>query len=63
MTTEQPQVSRSARLSAKDAASLLGVAKRTVLNYIASGQLRATLNGKQQYRINGNDLIKFWNQH
>lgn len=62
MTIEVPKVSDTAKLSAKDAAEALGVAKRTVLNYITTGQLRATLNKKNQYRISGRDLIRFWNQ-
>lgn len=62
MTIEQPQVSATAKLSAKDAAEKLGIAKRTVLNYITTGQLRASLNKKNQYRISGKDLIKFWSQ-
>lgn len=61
MITERPQVNRTARLSAKDAAQLLQVSKRSVLNYITSGQLRASLNRKNQYRISGGDLITFWN--
>lgn len=63
MTIEQPQVSATAKLSAKDAAQVLGVAKRTVLNYITTGQLRATINKKNEYRISGRDLIRFWNQY
>lgn len=75
MIIEQPQVSQTAKLSAKQAAEVLQVSKRSILNYITSGRLRATIATRKvkekdgstktvygKYRITGRDLIRFWNQ-
>ena len=75
MTIEMPQVSDTAKLSAKDVAELLGISKRTVLSHIQAGLLKATFitrvtkdeDGEtkttySKYRISGKDLKKYWNQ-
>lgn len=76
MTIEMPQVSDTAKLSAKDVAELLGISKRTVLSHIQTGLLKATFitrvtknkDGEtkitySKYRISGKDLKKYWNQY
>lgn len=69
MTTEEPRVNLTDRLSAKDAAAMLQVSKRSVLNYITNGQLKASFTTRKdekgnviysKYRILGRDLLKFW---
>lgn len=59
MCQEQPNVSLTARLKAKDCAEILQVSKRAVQRYIADGKLKAHLVGNS-YRIFGRDLITFW---
>ena len=76
MTTEMPQVSDTAKLSALDAAKLLGINKRTVLLHIQNGLLKASFTTKKKkdkdgniketcgkYRISGKELKKYWNQY
>ena len=72
MCNEEPNISRNARLTTADAASLLGISQRTVQHHIAQGRLRASLVERKdskgnitssRYRILGRDLISFWNQN
>lgn len=59
MCNEQPTVSLTARLKAKDCAQILKMSKRSVQRYIAEGKLKAHIVGNS-YRVFGRDLIAFW---
>lgn len=63
MTIEIPKVREDARLTAKQAADVLKVSKRSVLNWITSGKLKATLNVKKEYRISGREILKLWRSY
>lgn len=63
MTIEIPKVREDARLTAKQAADVLMVSKRSVLNWITSGKLKATLNVKKEYRISGREILKLWRSY
>ena len=59
MCYDQPDISLTARLRAKDVAKLLDMPKRTVLQHIAEGKLKAHIVGNS-YRIFGRDVIAYF---
>lgn len=63
MTPTRPNISPAGSYSVAQASALLGISRRTLRRYEASGYVVAHLNKLGKRKYSGRELIKLWNMN
>lgn len=60
VTSEQPNVSPTARYTIAQTCALLGIHRNTLRSYVNAGYIK-TMQKVQGQRFKGTEILRFWN--